>query len=240
MAASYTPTYAPMEGCPARELYEKYKAGMADELRTNSAKEWFGTIVGYPLPRTRMALSWKLDTAATKAYKDGRYEDALENFCHWLACIDTDPSTGACSEMRATLTSNVAACLAALGLTDNAIEFYDRAVQEFKALPFSVLRDVSVSRLFYGKLVSKRVEFIENKIADLKVGKPPALDTYQDGFGVTRKWKSSEMGGGSAEFVWYDPTTWLASTSLYTRMGERPTAIGEEGAEKVPPNTEMI
>ena len=236
----YAPSYSSLEGCEARELYEKYKVSVKEEVRTNMAKEWFGIIVGFPLPGSRGSITWKLESEATSAYKEGRYEEALDRFCHWLAIVDTDPSTGVVSEMRATLTSNVGACLSQMGRLPNAIEFYERALQEFKALPFSVIRDVNLSRLVYGKLVNKRVEYVEGKLADLKAGKAPPPDTYQDGFGVTRHWSAEEMAG-QVVWKWTDPTTWFRFTSaaVYRRMGEQRTVMLDAPAA-VTPNAEMI
>ena len=73
-----------------------------------------------------------------RADKTGHYEIALDRFCHYLAIVETDPSTTMVSEMRATLTSNVGACLHNLGLVDEAVQYYERALQEFKAMPFSI------------------------------------------------------------------------------------------------------
>ena len=50
------------------------------------------------------------------------------------------------SEMRATLTSNVGACLHNLGLVDDAVQYYERALQEFKAVPFTLLSRLSPIR----------------------------------------------------------------------------------------------
>jgi len=240
----YAPTYAAMEGIDARDLYEKYKANINEEIKTNMAKEWFGTIIGFPWPGSRMAITWRLDREATAAYKEGRYEEALDRFCHWLAVVDTDPSTGACSEMRATLTSNVAACLAALGLLQNAIDFYERSVQEFKGLPFSVIRDVNLSRVVYGKLMDKRVQYIEAKLVDLRAGKTPPVDSYQDGYGVTRQWSPEEMEGKPAPFSWSNPLTWVTyplsrMSSRYNRMGEERT-IASDAPRSDDPRHEII
>ena len=225
-----------MDGLFASDMYEKYRAGATEEVRTNVAKEWFSAVVGYPLPGSRIAISSKLEKEATIAYKEGRYEEALDRFCHWLAIVDTDPSTGISSELRATLTANVAACLAALGMLQPAKEFYERAMQEFKTLPFSVIRDFTLGRLVYGKLTDKRVDYIEGKLASMRAGKPPELDTYQDAFGVTRKWSQEEMEGKRL-FNLYNPLTWLdyGRPKVYTQVGEQRTAAGEGEGQSQPP-----
>ena len=227
----------PMDGLDAaRDMYEKYRAGATEEVRTNLAKEWLSAIVGYPLPGSRIAISSKLEKEATTAYKEGRYEEALDRFCHWLAIVDADPSTGISSELRATLTANVAACLAALGMLQPAIEFYERAVMEFKTLPFSVIRDITLGRLVYGKLTDRRVDYIEGKLGLLRAGKPPELDTYQDAFGVTRKWSQEEMEG-KRHFNLYNPLTWLdyGRQKVYTQVGDQRTAAAEGEGQSQPP-----
>ena len=223
-------------GDTAISLIEKYKAAINEEVYTSQAKEWFGTIVGFNLPGSRGALLYKLEQEAGNAYKQGRHFEAMDRFCHCLAVVDTDPSSPNASEMRATLTSNIGACLAQLGAVEDSISFYEKAVQEFKALPFSVLRDVSVSRLMVGKLTNKRVEYIEAKLAGLRAGQVPQGNTYQDGFGVTRTWSNEEMMG-KAVLKWHDPTTWL-DPKVYKQKAEEALVAG--GMTTVTPHAEMI
>ena len=102
---------------------------------------------------------------AARADKTGHYEIALDRFCHYLAIVETDPSTTMVSEMRATLTSNVGACLHNLGLVDEAVQYYERALQEFKAMPFSIFSRLSPIRLVYGDLMAHRCTYIEQKLA---------------------------------------------------------------------------
>ena len=61
-----------MDGLFASDMYEKYRAGATEEVRTNVAKEWFSAVVGYPLPGSRIAITSKLEKEATTAYKEGR------------------------------------------------------------------------------------------------------------------------------------------------------------------------
>ena len=78
------------------------------------------------------------------ADKTRHYEVALDRFCHYLAHVEVDPHTTNVSEMRATLTSNVGACLHHLGDVDAALEFYEKALQEFKAMPFTLYSRISL------------------------------------------------------------------------------------------------
>jgi len=228
----YSPNYNGMETSGnAREMYERYKANVAEEINPGSlkqtAKEWLSPITiaftTYALPGSRQSIIQKLDTEATTAYKMGRYEEALDRFCHWLALVDTDSSTTVVSETRASLTSNVGACLAHMGQLDSAIEFYEQSVKEFKMLPFSIFRDVSITRIYYGSLLTKRIEYIESQLSQLKAGKQPPADQYQDGYGVTRKWSPEEMESGKSAWSWYNPATWFGSWS-------RPTLASQDGA----------
>ena len=109
-------------------------------------------------------------------------------------------------------------------------------MQEFKTLPFSVIRDFTLGRLVYGKLTDKRVDYIEGKLASIRAGKPPELDTYQDAFGVTRKWSHEEMEGKRL-FNLYNPLTWLdyGRPKVYTQVGEQRTAAGEGEGQSQPP-----
>ena len=236
----YSPNYDTTEHT-ARELYERYRASAAEEVRTNFVKEWGSTFTivftGYPLPGSRQSIIMKLESEATAAYKLGRYEEALDSFCHWLALVDTDPATTVVSEVRASLTANVAACLGHLNLLDGAIEFYELSLKEFKHLPFSVLRDIGLSRLYYGSLVTNRIEYIEGQLSLLRAGKQPPADQWQDGYGVTRHWSPAEMEGKPI-FYWSRPSTWagaifskgapLASQDgAWRKVGDGPS---EEGA----------
>ena len=69
---------------------------------------------------------------------------ALDRFAHYLAVVETDPSTTVVSEMRATLTSNIGACLHHLGHVELAVDYYERALQEFKAIPFTIYSRLSL------------------------------------------------------------------------------------------------
>lgn len=51
----------------ARELVERYKGGVNDEIRGGFGREMLGTIIGYPIPGSRKALMEKLEGEATAA-----------------------------------------------------------------------------------------------------------------------------------------------------------------------------
>lgn len=163
-----------------------------------------------------------LEKEASEAYKTGHYEIALDRFCHYLAIVETDPSTTMVSEMRATLTSNVGACLHNLGLVDEAVQYYERALQEFKATPFSIFSRLSPIRLVYGDLMAHRCTYIEQKLASIRAGEPPDGSTYQDGYGKTRKWTKEEMEG-KGSWSYFDPRTWFGYKPL-SEVNVTPTA----------------
>jgi tetratricopeptide (TPR) repeat protein len=156
------------------------------------------------------------------ADKTGHYEVALDRFCHYLALVETDPSATVVSEMRATLTCNVGACLHQMGQVEAAIDYYERALQEFKAIPFSIISRVSLTWVLYGNLVNKRVEYVEKKLTAIRAGEPADPASYQDGFGKTRKWSKEEMEGKTT-WSWVDPRTWFG----YGRLQE----VGIAGQE---------
>jgi len=89
-----------------------------------------------------------------------------------------------------------------------------------------VFRDIGISRIWYGSLVSKRIEYIEGQIAELKAGKQPPANQYQDGYGVTRTWSPEEMETGKPKWSWYNPTTWFISWT----SGARPTLASQDAA----------
>ena len=148
-----------------------------------------------------------------RADKTAHYEVALDRFCHYLALVETDPSTTVVSEMRATLTSNIGACLHHLGDIDGAIEYYERALQEFKAIPFTVFSRLSLIWVVYGNLIDKRIEYVERKLASIRAGEQPDASTYQDGFGKSRKWTKEEMEGKS-NWSFLNPRSWFGYGKL--------------------------
>jgi len=196
----------------ARALVEQYKGRVMEEVYGGYARDILSTIIGYALPGTRRSVMEKLESEAQEAYKTGHYEVALDRFSHYLALIETDPSTTMVSEMRATLTSNIGACLHHLNDVDGAIEYYERALQEFKAVPFTLYSRLSLIWLVYGNIINKRVEYVEKKLASIRAGEPPDGSTYQDGYGKSRKWTKDEMEGKSWSV--FRPRTWFGYGKL--------------------------
>ena len=90
----------------------------------------FGTIIGYSLAGSRKALMHQYDKEAQHAYMTQAYDVALDRFCHFLALVETDPSTTMVSEMRATLTANIGACLYGMDEPDVALSYFERALDE--------------------------------------------------------------------------------------------------------------
>jgi hypothetical protein len=54
--------------------------------------------------------------------------------------------------------------------------------------------------LIYGDLKEKRVEYIQGRIGDIKLGKKADGSTYQDGYGARRR-APDGRGGGQTEAV---------------------------------------
>lgn len=151
--------------------------------------------------------------ACLLADKTQHYEVALDRFCHYLGCIESDPNTTVVSEMRATLTSNIGACLHHLGDIDGAIEYYERALQEFKAVPNTLYNKLSVVWVLYGNVVDKRIEYVEKKLASIRAGESPDGSVYQDGYGKQRSWTKEEMEGKNAWSV-FNPRSWFGYGKL--------------------------
>ena len=148
-----------------------------------------------------------------RADKTGHYEVALDRFAHHLGHIEQDPSTTNVSEMRAVLTSNIGACLHQLGDVDGALEFYEKALQEFKAIPFTLYNRISVIWVLYGNVTTKRIEYVEKKLAAIRAGEAPDGSTYQDGYGKSRQWSKSEMEGKGQWSIW-SPSSWFGYGKL--------------------------
>ena len=148
------------------------------------------------------------------ADKTGNYEVALDRFAHHLAIVDSNPSTATVSEMRATLTSNIGSCLHHLGEIDGAIEFYERALQEFKAVPFGLASRLSIVWIFYGNLTEKRVEYVEKKLAAIRAGEAPDPSAYQDGLGKARTFTKEEMEGTPSSWSLFRPSSWFGYGKL--------------------------
>lgn len=187
-------------------LVEQYKLQVVSELTCSRFRETAGWVLGYNASGSRKALQDKDEKDAQQAYKTGQYDVALDRFCHFLALVETDPATTLISEMRATLTSNIGTCLHFLGQERLAEEYYERALEEFEKVPLSRL---SVTWLIYGNVNAKRIEYIQQRVASLKAGKPPDGSTYQDGTGKERQWSKEEMEGRVAQWSWIDPRTWF-------------------------------
>ena len=137
--------------------------------------------------------------------------------------METDPSTTVVSEMRATLTSNIGSCLHQLGNIDAAQDYFERALQEFKAQPFALMSRISLQYVIFGNLIDKRCAYIEAKLASIRAGEPPDPTTYQDGYGKTRKWSESEMQG-KPSFSVLDPRTWFGYGKVH-EVGVVPNGV---------------
>eukprot|EP00966_Prymnesium_polylepis_P114101 2637037-Prymnesium_polylepis.2 len=74
----------------------------------------------------------RYDQEASNAYMMQAYDVALDRFCHYLALVETDPSTTVVSEMRATLTANIGACLYGLDEPTEALVYLERAAAEVR------------------------------------------------------------------------------------------------------------
>ena len=202
----------------------RYKLQAAEEVTGGYGRELIGTIIGYALPGSRRRAIERLENEAQEAYKTGNFEIALDRFCHYLGLVEADPSTTVVSEMRATLTSNIGACLHNLGDVDGAVEYYERAAQEFKAVPNTLYNKLSLIWLLYGNLVDKRVTYVEQKLASIRAGEAPDPSSYQDGYGKTRKWTREEMEGKA--FSIYSPKSWFGYGKLETVEVQTNTGAG--------------
>jgi len=197
----------------ARDLVERYRSGANDEISGGYARELAGTIIGYAIPGSRRALTENLDYEAQEAYKTGNYEIAIDRFAHHLGIHEADPHTTQVSELRAILTSNIGACLHHLGDADGAVEYYERALQEFKAVPFTLYSRLSVIWVLYGNVTDKRVEYVEKKLASIRAGEAPDGSTYQDGYGKARQWTKTEMEGKRSWSI-FSPSSWFGYGKL--------------------------
>ena len=89
----------------ADALVEQYKIKCNDEIKSN---------------RQRNRLKNDLTERAQVHHRTGNYEGSYDLFCHLLAAIETDPYTTQVSEMRATITANIASALQFLGEEEGA------------------------------------------------------------------------------------------------------------------------
>ena len=94
-----------------------------------------GKIIGYSLAGSRNALMQQYDKEAQHAYMTQAYDVALDRFCHFLALVETDHNTTMISEMRATLTANIGACLYGMDEPAIALTYLERALEEVRAPP---------------------------------------------------------------------------------------------------------
>jgi len=207
-------------------LVEKYKKEVVEEITAGFGKELLGSITGYFPTGTRKALCDKYQNEAQHAYMTKAYDVALDRFCHYLAIIETDPSTPNASEQRATLTANVGACLYALDEPSTALTVLEKATDEFERLPFSLISKLTALPvwLFYGDLKQNRVDYINARIADIKAGKKADSTIYQDGYGKERKWSPEDQDGKNASWSFFNPMSWFGYGQLQDVSIEAPRA----------------
>ena len=168
-------------------LIERYKADALENMKWS---------------RTRRRNMETLTEEATAAHKTGRYEVSMDKFVHILAILETEEPKYP-SEMRATVTSNVASALHFLGEYAAAKEMYERALDEFSA--------GSVGWLTYlqlGNLNEKRCEYIQARLAQVATGERPDPSLYLDGYGKTRQWTQEELDGTDKSWSIFQPRTW--------------------------------
>ena len=86
---------------------------------------------------------------------------------------------------------------------------------QFQKLPFSVLSRLITlpTWLIYGDLKEKRIEYIQARIGDIKLGKKADGSTYQDGYGARA---AGPAGGGTRK-----------QTTTLTALGEDCGSCGE-------------
>ena len=159
--------------------------------------------------RKRRQKQSELTERAQLAHRTGNYEAALDLFCHLLAMVETDPSTTAVSEMRATMTANIASAMHFLDhenvhFRDLAKDFYERALDEFGKVEVGW-----ITWMYYGNLTTKRMEYIRSRLDALSRGERPDPSVYQDGTGKTRHWTREEMEGTDRSWSFFSPYSWL-------------------------------
>jgi len=179
MPAPYEPT----------ALIEEYKIKCNEEIKTN---------------RQRKKLKNDLTEKAQVCHRTGNYDGSYDLFCHLLAAIETDPYTTNVSEMRATVTANIASALQFLGQEELAKEIYERSLAEFEKVPVGWL-----TWLYYGNLSEKRMDYIRARLENIAKGEKPDGSTYQDGTGRTRHWSKEEMEGTDGNWSFFSPYSWL-------------------------------
>jgi len=170
-------------------LVETYKQKCVEEIKTNYQ---------------RKTLKNDLTEKAQVAHRTAQYDTSYDLFCHLLAAIETDPYTTNVSEMRATITANVASALHFLGQDDLAKEMYEKSLEEFAKVPVGWL-----TWLYYGNLVEKRMDYIRARLAAIDNGEKPDGSTYQDGTGKTRYWTKEEMEGSDKNWSFLSPYSWF-------------------------------
>lgn len=87
------------------QLVSTYKSKVKEEVKSS---------------RQRSKLMNRLTEEAAITHRRGNYSEALDMFCHVLACVELDPSTKGVSETRATIVSNIGSTLHFLGETELA------------------------------------------------------------------------------------------------------------------------
>ena len=59
------------------------------------------------------------------------------------------------------------------GGPDVATRYYERALPEFKAIPFTLYSRISIVWVLYGNLIDKRVDYVEKRLASIRAGEAP-------------------------------------------------------------------
>ena len=189
---------------------ESYKIRTSEEVGDSSRK--------------RRNLQSDLTDKAQVAHRTGNYEGSFDLFCHLLAVVDTDPRTTNASEMRATVTANLASAMHFLGELDVAKDFYEKALDEFAKVGVGW-----ITWLYYGNLTEKRMDYIRARLENISRGEKPDPSTYQDGSGKTRHWTKEEMEGTDSNWSFFSPYSWLYGG--YKPLGAQVVEVGGGHAE---------
>jgi len=190
-------------------LLAEYKESMAEQVKKR---------------RQRSKLTTRLTEEAQAAHKTGKYEISFDKFVNLLAVIELDPSEKVGeSETHATIVANIASALHFLGDSDNAKEWYARALAEFEKTPTGWY-----TYLVTGDLNTKRMAYIHARLDILQKRERPDPSSYQDGTGKTRKWTKEEMEGTDRSWSILQPRTWWYGG--YVPPGQQASSNGSDAS----------
>ncbi|KAL1503188.1 hypothetical protein AB1Y20_011246 [Prymnesium parvum] len=168
---------------------------------------------------------------AQESYRNGEYEAALYKFAEYLAASramrthkEDDESD---FELKATLNSNLGACLHHLGEIELAQKYYNKSVHIFETKCYTP----RWTWIVYGDINQKRIDFVKRRIQAAQQNEKPEVGKFLDTSGQEQVWEeaAAEKSSDDSYLSYLNPFSWYryysgATTSSTPEAAPAPAA----------------